>query len=140
MILARPCSVVVMIPDWLPVNDTAETPKSARAMHDQRRRDALPGADEHVVLARRRDRAHLAGQPDQVVGRLAHGAHHDDHLGALAHGPGDVLGDRADPVGVADRGPAVLLHHEGHPVEPSWRRERRRPGPRPDSGRPCGGR
>ena len=32
---------------------------------------------------------------------------------------GHVVRDRADPVRVADRGPAVLLHDEGHDVQPT---------------------
>ena len=61
--------------------------------------------------------AHLVGQADQVVGGLAHGAHHDDHVGPCAAGPGHVVGHGPDPVGVADRGPTELLDDQRHPAE-----------------------
>ena len=57
-------------------------------MHQQRHGDPLPGADEHVVLAGRLGGAHGVGQVDQVVGRLAHGADHGHHVGALRGGSG----------------------------------------------------
>jgi hypothetical protein len=51
---------------------------------------------------------------DELVGRLAHGRHDDDHVAALATGAGDVVGHRPDPVGVGHRGAAELLDDEGH--------------------------
>ena len=80
--------------------------------------DPLPGADQHVVLTGRLDAAHAVGQPDEVVGRLAHGAHHGHHLDALPAGAGDVVGHGADAVGVADRGTPEFLddHRHSHDV------------------------
>ena len=83
-------------------------------------------------------RAHVVGQADQVVGGLAHGAHHHHHLVPGAAGPGHVVGDGPDPVGVADRGPAELLHDQGHRLDairpraghPTARPRRRAPGHR----------
>ena len=59
---------------------------------------------------------HRVGEGDEVVGLLAHGAHDDDHVVALAMREGDVLGDGPDAVGVGDGGAAVLLDDEGHGV------------------------
>ena len=61
-------------------------------------------------------RRHLVREGDQLVGLLAHRAHDDDDVVALAMGAGDVIGDGPDAVGVGDRGAAVLLHEEGHGV------------------------
>ncbi len=83
-------------------------------MHSKRHGDPLAGADEHVVLAGRLDAAHAVGQVDQVVGGLAHGADHGHHIGALAAGPGDVVGHGTDPVGVADRRPSEFLDDQWH--------------------------
>ena len=55
-----------------------------------------------------------AAKPDQLVGGLAHGADHHHHVVARAPGPGHVVGHGPDPVGVGDRGPAELLHHQRH--------------------------
>jgi hypothetical protein len=79
------------------------------------RRDALTGADQHVVLTRGLIRAHRIGQADQIVGRPAHGTDHGHHVTALAPRPGDVIGDGPDAVGVADRGPAEFLDDQRHP-------------------------
>ncbi len=60
------------------------------------------------------DGAHLRGQVDQVVGRVAHGADDDDDLvpGLLGgHGPG---GRPVDALGVGHAGPAELLDDQGH--------------------------
>ena len=57
------------------------------------------------------------GQMDQLVGGLAHGADHGHHIGALPARAGDVVGHGPDPVGIADRGPPELLHHQRHPAE-----------------------
>ena len=103
-----------MMPAWLPVKDTASTPSSASAMHNNAMDTRSPGGEEHVELARRLHGAHVARQAQQVVGRLAHGAHDHDHVGALAPGPGDVVGHGAHPLGVAHRRPAELLHHQRH--------------------------
>ena len=117
--------------------------------HDQQRHgDPLPGAHEHVVLPGRLGGADGVGQVDQVVGRLAHGADHGDHVGPLAAGPGDVVGHGTDPVGVADGGAPELLDDQWHPDEATdcapASRAGRRPGRRPGTPaaprgpRPCG--
>ena len=59
-----------------------------------------PGAEQHVHLAAGLDRADVVGQPDQVVGGLAHGADHHHHVVAGPAGAGHVVGHGADPVGV----------------------------------------
>ncbi len=81
---------------------------------DQRHRDALTRRQEHVELATRRERRHLVGEVEQLVGGVAHGG--DDHaygvtgLAGLDDPPGDAL----DAVGVGDRRSAVLLDDEAH--------------------------
>ena len=111
----------------------------------QRHRDPLAGGQQHVQLARRRERAHLLGEVAQLVGGVAHGGdHHDDVLAGLLGGD-DALGDSLDAVSVGDRRAAVLLHDNAHttgdstrsrpgradPVVRGWRgRAARRP-PRP---------
>ena len=81
---------------------------------DQRVGDPLAGGQQHVQLARRRRRAHLLGQVQQVVGGVAHrGDDHDDVV-ALLLGLDDAFGDATDPVGVGHRGSAVFLHDERH--------------------------
>jgi hypothetical protein len=79
----------------------------------ERHGDPLPGADEHVVLPGRLDAAHAVRQVDQVVGGLAHGAHHGHHVGSLASGAGDVIGHGADAVRVPDRGSSEFLDDHG---------------------------
>ena len=97
------------IPAWEPVKLTAWTPVVHDRHAEQGHRDPLPGGEEHVQLPAVRVLGHVVGQPDEVVGGLAHRRDDHDHLVALAMGPDDVLGDGPDPVGIRDRGPAVLL-------------------------------
>ena len=81
---------------------------------DQRVGDALTRGQQHVHLARRRGRAHLPGQIEQVVGGVAHRRDHHDDVVACLLGLDDAFGDAADPLGVRYRGSAVLLHDERH--------------------------
>ena len=81
---------------------------------DQRVGDPLAGGQQHVHLARRRRRGHLAGQIQQVVGGVAHRRNDDDHLVTGFLGLDDALGDTADALGVRHRGSAVLLYDECH--------------------------
>ena len=46
----------------------------------QRHRDALAGGQQHVELARRRQRRHLLGEVAQLVGGVAHRRDDDDHV------------------------------------------------------------
>ena len=113
-ILARVWSVSVMIPAWLPVNETASTPRSARAMHRSAIEIRSPELTSMSYSRAGWTALTVVGQPDQVVGGLAHGADHDHHVVARTPGPGDVVGHGTDAVGVADRGPAELLDDERH--------------------------
>ena len=81
---------------------------------DQRVGDPLTRGQQHVHFPRRRGRADLSGQVEQVVGGVAHGGDHHDDVVALLLGLHDALGDAADPLGVRYRGSAVLLHDERH--------------------------
>ncbi len=76
--------------------------------------DPLARAEQHVDLPVGLHRAHVAGQADQVVGGLAHGADHHDDVVAGPPGAGHVVGHGTDAVGVADRRASELLHHERH--------------------------
>ena len=75
---------------------------------------ALAGGDQHVHLATRSGVGDIAGQTQQLVGLLAHRADHDDHLDAAPNRAGDMVGDRADALGIAHRRAAELHHEEGH--------------------------
>ena len=81
---------------------------------DQRHRDPLAGGEQHVELARRRQRRHLLGEVAQLVGGVAHrGDDHDDVVARPA-GVDDPLGDPLDAGRVRDRRSAVLLHDNAH--------------------------
>ena len=78
----------------------------------ERVRDALADRDEHVVLARLRVRRDLVGEPDQLVGRVAHRREHaDDPVAALARGD-EAARDVLDLLRVADGGAAELHDDE----------------------------
>jgi hypothetical protein len=80
----------------------------------QRHRDALTAREEHVQLARSRDRRDLRGEVEQLVGRVAHGAHGDDDVMPGTARIDDALGDALDALGIRDRRPAVLLDDQRH--------------------------
>ena len=122
-ILALRWAVSVTIPAWDPVNETAASPWSMMAMHEQRDRDALPRGEQHVHLAGGRVARHLVGQPLEVVGGLAHRRDDDHDVVARAAGAHDVLRHGADPVGVGDGRAAELLHEQAH--DGQWYREAR---------------
>ena len=75
---------------------------------------SAPRRQQHVELARRGRQAYLPGQVEQVVGGVTHRGDHHDHVVAGLLGLHDALGDAPDPLGVAHRGSAVLLHDERH--------------------------
>ena len=83
----------------------------------QRHADALTGGQEHVELARRRHRADLLRQVEQLVSGVAHGGHHDDYLVAPALGGDDAFGDALDPLRVLHGRAAVLLNDERHAIQ-----------------------
>ena len=120
-------------------DDPGLRPGEARRPHtevvdrhcQQRGGNALAGGEQHVHLAavalggdlallRRllgrqpRVREHGVGEPDEIVGGLAHGGDGDHHLIATPNRPCDVVGDGPDALGVGDGGPAELLHDESH--------------------------
>ena len=80
----------------------------------QRHRDALAAGEQHVELARRRDRGDLRGEVEQLVGGVAHRAHGDDDFVAGAARVDDALGDPLDALRVGDGRPAVLLDDQRH--------------------------
>ncbi len=81
---------------------------------DQRVGDPLARGQQHVHLPRRRRRAHLLGEVEQVIGGVAHRRDDYDDVIALLLCFDDSLSDPADPLGVRHRGSAVFLHDESH--------------------------
>ena len=63
---------------------------------EQGHRDPLAGGQQHVELARRRQRRHLLGEVEQLVGRVAHRRDDDDDVVARPLGVDDPLGDPLD--------------------------------------------
>jgi hypothetical protein len=59
-------------------------------------------------------RGDLVRQVDQLVGRVAHRGHDDDHVVTGLLGRHDALGDSLDAGGVRHRRAAVLLHDDAH--------------------------
>ena len=72
------------------------------------------------------------GQPEQLVGRVAHRRDDDDEVVAGRALAGDPPGDPLDPVGVGDRRATELLDDEGgghrRGILPCASRPRARPG------------
>ena len=83
---------------------------------EQRHRDALAGGQQHVELARGRQRGDLLGEVDQLVGGVAHRGDDDDDVVAGLPGVDDPLGDPLDALGVGHGRAAVLLHDQAHGV------------------------
>jgi hypothetical protein len=80
----------------------------------ERHGDALARGEEDVELPLGRERGDLLGEVEELVGGVAHGAHHDDHVVARSLGFGDPLRDALYAACVPDRGSTVLLHDECH--------------------------
>ena len=78
----------------------------------QRHRDPLTRREQHVHLTPARCLGHVVGQAHEVVGRLAHRGHDGDHVVPGPPGPGDVVGDGTNAVGIGDGRPAELLDDE----------------------------
>ena len=81
---------------------------------EQGHRDPLAGGEQHVELARRRQRRDLLGEVAQLVGRVAHRGDDHDHVVAGPLGVDDALGDPLDAGRVGHRRAAVLLHDNAH--------------------------
>jgi hypothetical protein len=56
----------------------------------------------------------LVRQPEELVGLLAHGADHQNHLIATGPSTADMVGDLTHPLAVGDRGAPELLHDQSH--------------------------
>src|SRR5207249_2239931 len=85
----------------------------------ERVRDPLADRDEHVVLARLWTWRDLVGEPDQLVGGVAHRREDGHHAASLFAGADEPARDVLDLLGVRDRGAAELHHDE---VGPACRR------------------
>ena len=90
---------------------------------EERHRDPLAGGEQHVQLAGVRTLRDLAREVDQLVRRVAHRGDDDADAVAGLGGRDDPPRDALDPLGIGDRGAAVLLDHDRHGasivVEPS---------------------
>ena len=117
MILALPCAESVITPACEPVNDCALWPSCGDRHREQRHRDPLAGGEQHVELARRRQRRHLLGEVAQLVGGVAHRRDDDDDVVAGLAGVDDALRDALDAGGISDGRAAVLLDDDAHDVE-----------------------
>jgi hypothetical protein len=80
----------------------------------QRRRLALAARDQHVDLARRTDARHGPWEIEQLVGLVTHRRDRHHHPGSLPDGVGNPLRDRAQTLGVTNRGAAVHLDRQPH--------------------------
>ena len=114
-----------MMPAWLPVNDAASTPRSASAMH---RSDIEIRSPELTSMSYSRGGwTELTSSASRMRSSVVLPMALTTTTTSLParRGPGHVVGHGPDPVGVADRGAAELLHHQGSPVH----RDRVEPGP-----------
>ena len=117
---AAPCVASVIMPAWLPVNERASWPMLLIAIASSAIEMRSPRGEQHVELARRRDRRDLVREVEQLVGRVAHRADGDDHVVARLAGLDDALGDALDALRVGDGRSAVLLHDQAHVVSQGW--------------------
>jgi len=74
--------------------------------------DALAHRQQHVQFAARRFAADLARQFVQVVGRVAHGADHDDQPVAAVARTAEVGGDRFQALDRGEAGASVFPHQD----------------------------
>ena len=113
-IFALVCVVSVMMPAWLPVNDAAGTPSSASAMHSSAIEIRSPAVSS--MSSSRPGWTRLTSSASRMRSSvvLPIALTTTTTSSPARRGPGDVVGDGADPVGVADRGAAVLLDDDAH--------------------------
>ena len=114
MMRAWPCAESVITPACEPVNDRASKPWLAIAIASSAIEIRSPAVSSMSSSRGGGSGDDLLGEVDQVVGGVAHRRDDHDHVIAGAAGVDDPLGDALDPLGVADRRAAVLLHDEGH--------------------------
>ncbi len=109
-------------------------PQGGDSHGQQRHGDPLAGGEQHVQLPPGGQRGHLLGQVEELVGGVAHGRDHDDHVVpglAGLHDPGRHPLDRGR---IRHGRAAVLLHDEAHGQAPpvgtygDSGQSRRRPG------------
>jgi hypothetical protein len=80
----------------------------------ERHGHAFAGGHQHVQLAARRVWRDLVGERDQLVGGVAHGAHHHDHRVTRRARGGDARGHGADAIRSVHRRAAVFLDEDVH--------------------------
>ncbi len=59
------------------------------------------------------------GKSEELVGRITHRADDDDHALTLTPSAHNMVGDKANPLKVGNRTPAVLLDDDLHPGQPN---------------------
>ena len=90
----------------------ASIPRAWIAIAVKRHGDSLSRSEKHVHLTGGRVRSDTLGEFDQLIGGVSHGRDHDDYLIALLARLDHPVGHGVDPLGVGDRGPAILLDDE----------------------------
>jgi hypothetical protein len=80
----------------------------------QGHRDPLARREEHVHLASGRVGRDGLGELDQLVGGVAHGRNDHNHLITSLTRLDHSIRHGVDPLGVGDRGSAILLDDEWH--------------------------
>jgi hypothetical protein len=76
--------------------------------------DALAAGEQHVQLAPGRVQGHLLGQPEKLVGGVAHRRHHHHQAMPIRRPRPHPLGHLANPRHVGDGRAAVFLDDDGH--------------------------
>src|SRR5205814_1583875 len=77
-------------------------------------RDAFARGEQHVELATVRIGRYLAGETEQLVGRVAHRRHDDDDVVPFAPRAHHTIGNLFQLGDVGDGGAAVFLDDDGH--------------------------
>ncbi|BDZ62583.1 hypothetical protein GCM10025873_23740 [Demequina sediminis] len=81
---------------------------------EQRHGDAFARGQQDVHLASVGGVRHLVREVDQLVRRVAHRGHRDDHVVSRAHRVRHAPSDAPQRLGIGDGRSAVLLHHKRH--------------------------
>jgi hypothetical protein len=91
------------------VSEIASWPRSWIAIAQSEHGDPLADRDQHVELARRRAATRSRGEPDELVGRVAHRREHgDDAVSGLACRD-EPSGDASQSFDVGDRVPPNFI-------------------------------
>ena len=86
----------------------------AQAHRHQRARAQFAGGEQNVELAPVGVVRHLAGERDELVGGVAHGADDGDHAVPAVPSPRDARRRVLNLIRIGERTAAVLLHNQRH--------------------------